>query len=178
MKLSGGYLHLGRVRGAPIRAHWSTPLGLLVLSGFSLSPGEWLVLALLILVHELGHATIAWKLGYDVEGIDITGYGGTCACSGDLTRYEAALIAWGGVLAQACVLLVAGLLSLAGIAPPYAHVLIASNAWLIAVNLLPIPGLDGALAWHLPIAWSAERGLRVGAGSLRKIFERIVGRKR
>ena len=167
MNLRGGYLRLGSVRGAPIRVHWSTPLGLIVLSGFAFAPGAWLMLALLVLVHELGHATISWKLGYSVERIDINAFGGSCECSGDLTRYEAALIAWGGVLAQAMVLVLAVALSWAGMAPPFAHVLIASNAWLIAVNLLPIPGLDGALAWHLPIAWAAERGFRFGGAARR-----------
>jgi stage IV sporulation protein FB len=152
---SSGYIRLGRFRGAPIRAHWSTPIGLLLFSGLSLNPLVWAALLSLMLVHELGHALMARRYDLQLVSIDITAIGGRCELEGDPTLRQAAIVAWGGVLAQAVVLVAAFALRTfvhvisAGLLDGVWDTLITTNAILIVINLLPIKPLDGATAWRL-----------------------------
>src|SRR5262249_7247385 len=85
---------------------------------------------------------------------DITGFGGLCRWSGYPTARERSIIAWGGVLAQAAVFAVATSVVAVlgwphGLLGQLANVLIRTNAWLMLINLLPFPPLDGAEAWAL-----------------------------
>ncbi len=149
------YLEIGRFRGAPVRLHWTIPIGMLVLTRFRLAPGEWIGFFLLVLLHELGHAVLVDHFGLLLMRIDVHGFGGSCAVAGSPTSRQRALIAWGGVVAQAAVLLVT--LTVLGVTgwpaegffADLADALTWSNAGLIALNLLPIPPLDGAEAWKL-----------------------------
>ncbi len=77
-----------------------------------------------------------------------------------MTETQVSKIAWGGVLVQAAVWgAVTVAVALAG-APsrPWLQdvvtTLTVSNAWLIALNLLPLAPLDGAEAWKLPTRWT------------------------
>jgi stage IV sporulation protein FB len=153
MKFRNGYLTLGHFGGAPIRIHWSTPVGAFILCGFSFSPGGWLGFLILVLVHELGHAVLARALGCHVVSIDTHAIGGVCAYTGDVTSRQAAIIAWGGVLAQAAVLVTAPLWSKLlpswGFAAQLTSVLTTTNLIMIALNLLPVRPFDGADAWRL-----------------------------
>jgi stage IV sporulation protein FB len=171
----GGYLTLGRWRGAPVRAHWSLPIGALVFGQGRFVPGFWLGFFLLVLVHELGHAALVKRYGHRVVSIDIHGLGGACRWSGDATAIDRARIAWGGVLAQAVAYVIAwGALALAG--PPesvfafqLAGAFTTTNLWLIGINLIPVAPLDGAEAWKLPGLLAARRrarggGAQAGAG--------------
>jgi hypothetical protein len=84
------------------------------------------------------------------------------------------LIAWGGILAQALVVLVTWGITLIFGSPTTPHAqavvqaLIEINLWVMALNLLPIPPLDGAIAWslfgHLGDSWRlAERRVLTSA---------------
>lgn len=149
-----GYWLLGRWRGAAIKLHFSIVIALLVFGGLRWSPGFFVAYPCLLLVHELGHAALVWRSGHRVLGVEVTGVGGTCRWSGNASPLEEALIAWGGVLAQLA-LLACSLLWLK-FAPPasafgwdVAATWTHTNLWLAAVNLLPIPPLDGARAWGI-----------------------------
>lgn len=159
----GGSFTVGHVRGVPIRVHWSTPLGAIVFTGFSINPLVWLGYFLVVLVHELGHAAVVRLYGYEVAGIEVNGLGGRCEWAGDPTAKEDAIIASGGVAAQALLFLITVLvLAMTGPLPWFlagiAHVFITINVWMIVVNLLPIPPLDGSRAWPLVSILAAERG--------------------
>jgi Zn-dependent protease len=151
----GGYLTLGRWRGAPVRLHWTLPVAALVFGQGRIVPGFWLGFFLLVFVHELGHAFLVRRYRHQVVSIDVHALGGVCRWSGEPTAIDRARIAWGGVLAQAVAYGVArAALALAG--PPetvFAAQLLAAftttNLWLIAINLIPVPPLDGAEAWKL-----------------------------
>jgi stage IV sporulation protein FB len=162
---SRGFYTLFHVRGAPVRVHWSAPLGLVVFGGWS--PGGWVGVFLLIVLHELGHAALAWRFGYQVTAMRVHAFGGDCQMSGDMTRAEDAAIAWGGVLAQAAVWVVASVtIWVAGVPEgaffaALAYAFTTRNAWMIAFNLMPIPPLDGYAAWRLPVMWwQGRRELR------------------
>jgi Zn-dependent protease len=170
----GGYLTLGRWRGAPVRAHWTLPLGALLFSHGRFAPGFWIGFFLLVLVHEIGHAILVRRYHLAVVSIDIHGLGGLCRYGGDPTAIQTSKIAWGGVLAQG-LLLGATYGAIAIIGPPptdfsaeLATAFISTNLWLIAINLIPVPGLDGAEAWRLPGLLRARRRARAQDAALRR----------
>ena len=152
---SSGYACVWRIGRAPLRIHWTTPIGFFLLSGMSFNPLVWAALFGIMIVHELGHALLARRYGLRLVSIDITGVGGVCRLEGDPTLREAAIVAWGGVLAQAALavvtLVVRGILSVVafGLLDGMFDTLITSNLILIGINLLPIHPLDGKTAWRL-----------------------------
>ena len=152
--LERGYLTIGRLRGIPIRLHWTIPLGALLFSGFTFAPAFWVGFFLLALIHELGHATVVRAYGHQVLKVDVTGFGGMCHWFGNASRMERGAIAWGGVLAQLALLGVSvAVLALTGGAHSrwsleLASVFVRTNVWIMLLNLLPIPPLDGAEAWR------------------------------
>ncbi|MBI2378622.1 MAG: hypothetical protein HYV07_31790 [Deltaproteobacteria bacterium] len=151
--MPNGSIEVLRIRGVPIRLHFSLPIGAFVITRFELRPVMWIVFALLVLVHELGHAFLVKRNGLSVEHVLLHGFGGECAYSGYATEWQASVIAWGGVLAQAIVL-VAVLpfrpwLETQPHGYEVAGALVGSNLWMIGFNLLPYPPLDGSKAWPL-----------------------------
>jgi stage IV sporulation protein FB len=164
MGFSSGYLVLGRWGGAPVRAHWTVPIGAAVFGHMRWVPGFWLGFFLLILIHELGHAVVVKQQRCRVVSIDVHGLGGLCQWSGSATPIGRARIAWGGVQAQfVAYLLTAVALQLFGPPPSaFAAQLVSAftgtNLFLILLNLIPVPPLDGAEAWKLPgLLWRRRR---------------------
>ena len=164
----GGYLRLGRLGGAAVRVHWSLPVGAVLFTGFRFAPGAWLGFLFLVLVHELGHAIAVVRSGLRLVAIDVLGVGGLCRFEGYPTPRRRVLIAWSGVLAQAVVLVAAGIARIVLGVPGQPFVadllgaLVVVNAWMIVVNLIPVRPLDGAEAWgviHLLAAARARRRL-------------------
>jgi Zn-dependent protease len=101
--------------------------------------------------HEFGHVLVVQRLGFTVNGVTLTAFGG-------LTDYEGSqrsplaqgLIAFAGPCASAllAVALLAARLSLGGsdVDEGFASVLrfgVGTNALITVVNLLPFPTLDG-----------------------------------
>lgn len=152
---SSGYLRVGRIGRAPLRIHWTTPIGLFLLSGLSLNPLVWAAFLAILIAHELGHAFLARRHGLRLVSIDLTAVGGACRLEGDPTLREAAIVAWGGVLAQATLLVITlvvrGLVHVIafGMLDGVADALVTGNLVLMAINLLPVEPLDGATAWRL-----------------------------
>lgn len=152
--VSRGWWTIGRLRGAPIRLHWTLPIGALVWSNFSFAPAFWLAFAALILVHELGHALLVLRFRLGLTEVAVHGAGGYCR-HGSGSRFEEAAVAWGGVLAQLGLLLTVQLAALV-LGPPRTiytaqayYVFTSANLWLVCINLLPLEPLDGAKAWPL-----------------------------
>jgi Zn-dependent protease len=152
---NSGFLTVGRFRGAPVRLHWSILVGMLVLTRFRIAPGDWLGFLIVVLAHEFGHALLVERLGLLLVSIDVHGFGGACAYTGTPTSRERAIVAWGGVIAQAAILVLVGIpLALfgwpeSGALADLVDALTWSNVALIALNLLPVAPLDGAEAWRL-----------------------------
>ena len=147
-----GWWSVGKIRGVPIRLHWSALLGGLFFSGFRFAPGSWIGFVLVILVHELGHAAVVKITRQRVHGVTIHGMGGECQWSGNATPIQRSCIAWGGVWGQlALVVLVfpfAGLLTLAlgRMGAELVYALTWGSLMLAAINLIPFGPLDGVEA--------------------------------
>lgn len=164
MSWSHGAWTLGRFGGAPVRLHWSLPLGMLVMSGFSFLPAYWLGFVLLVLVHEAGHALVVLHYRLRLLEIMVHGFGGYCSHGSAKSELEDAAIAWGGVLLQLVAFGLAELVLFFTGAPTtshgaqLAHVFTHTNLWLIALNLLPVAPLDGRKAWPLVgMLWRRRR---------------------
>jgi Zn-dependent protease len=135
--------------------HWTLPVAAFIFGHARIVPGFWLGFFLLVLIHEFGHAILVRRHRYEVVSIDVHGLGGVCRWRGEPSDLHRAQIAWGGVLAQAAALIVAiGVLLLAGephsrFTADLANAFTRANLWLIGLNLIPVPPLDGAEAWKL-----------------------------
>ncbi len=153
MGFRDGFLVLGKVWRAPVRIHWTTPIVAFLLTRLSFVPGAWLGFLVIVLVHELGHALVVRSVRAHVLSINVHGFGGTCEWYGNVTAKQRAMIAWGGVIAQAALYGVARLaqtiVPAVGMFDNFMYALTATNFILIVVNLLPIRPLDGAEAWKL-----------------------------
>jgi hypothetical protein len=151
----GGYLSLGRLRGLPLRLHWSLPLGLVVLDRGRLVPGAWLGFVLVVFAHEFGHALAVRLQGLRVLALEIHGLGGHCRWQGATSPMARATIAWSGVGAQLLLLGVTLLFLGLGGAPRSAFgqelvsALTVANGAMAGLNLIPLKPLDGAEAWPL-----------------------------
>jgi stage IV sporulation protein FB len=167
--MSRGWWTLGHFRGAPIRLHWTLPLGAFAMGRFAFVPAFWLGFAVLILIHELGHALFVVRYRLGLSEIAVHGFGGYCRHTHSGTRAQEAAVAWGGVLAQLAAFVVAQAL-LFVLGPPASHhwaqlayVFTGTNLWIMAFNLLPIEPLDGAKAWPLVGMWWQRRGRNTAA---------------
>src|SRR5678815_2506544 len=94
------------VCGAPVFLQWSV---LVVMGGcLAMAVSDPIVAIVaatsyfsVILIHEFGHAVVAWRLGYEIDSIRLSVIHGECIYDATHeTAREAALIAWGGPLAQ------------------------------------------------------------------------------
>ncbi len=164
--LERGYLTVFKVRGVPLRLHWTLPVLALFMSGGRFAPGLWIGVLLVVALHEAGHAVLVHRMGLVNLGVDLTGFGGRCRFAGEPTPIARSIIAWGGVLAQLVVLLPSVALIFlidlpaAGLVADFFDALTRANALLIALNLLPIQPLDGAEAWPLFAHLARERKRR------------------
>lgn len=173
-----GYLTLFHVRGVPVRAHWSLPILPILITWGRLELGTWLGVLVLIFLHELGHAALVWRFRLAVMSIDISGFGGACRWVGHPSEVQRSAIAWGGVLAQAIVFVIAYVLIAILGAPRHAflaelaYAFVYANAWIMVLNLIPFPPLDGAEAWpffkHAWRAWQRRREWRKRVGATKK----------
>ena len=140
--LRNGFFSLGRWWRIPVQIHWTTPLGIFLLGHLKFRPGYWLGMFLLVLWHELGHAFWVRRYAGRVLAIELNLIGGLCRWRGDLTSFQRAVVAWGGVLAQGIVLLVAIVIriSLGAYWNLYLQDLVYTwtwtNLWMIGLNLL------------------------------------------
>ena len=151
----GGYLHIGRLHGIPVRLHWSLPIGMFAFSYGQIRPGIWLGFFLIVLLHELGHALVVRHHRLQALSIQIHALGGVCRWQGQASPMARATIAWGGVWAQ-LVLLGATVLFIALAGTPRSafgqdlvDAFIGANGTIAALNLIPVAPFDGAEAWPL-----------------------------
>jgi Zn-dependent protease len=151
---------VARIRGVPVAVHWSVPVigALIVLSALRRPVVTLVALAAylaVLVVHELGHAVAARRRGCAVWSVDLYPIHGVTRISAPRSPWDAGVIAWGGVTAQALVAvpLVLWVLVFGYTRWEAANAVLALLGFfslLVAVlNLLPVPHLDGPQAWAL-----------------------------
>jgi Zn-dependent protease len=179
------WLWLGRVRiiNAHLYLHWSVLLVVVLLAFMSYRSPVHAAVSIasylaVILVHELGHALMARRLGYDVVAIHVGFFHGRCEHEAPYTELDDVLISWAGVMAQLAVampvLVVAVLFENYdfGYAAPAVVFLGYLNLLMALVNLAPSPELDGGTAWRvIPMLrrwWRARKVTRRALGHLNR----------
>lgn len=148
------------ISGVPVFVHWSLlAIGAAILLTAIGNPGYSLTLFVsyyfLILLHECGHMLAARARGSFVHRIELFPILGRVYFDQPYSRLDAAIIAWGGVLAQAAV--AAPLLlyhqffgfSRSTVFNTLVAVLGFYSLLLAIFNLLPVRPLDGSTAWYL-----------------------------
>lgn len=120
----------------------------IVAGAFAMALAGLLAFTFLILWHELGHAVMAKLCRTEVYSINLHWFGGSCQHGRAKTREREVLIASGGVLAQALLMIgaIVATMFLSTITPVMAivlHTFIKTNFVIMVVNLLPIPSFDG-----------------------------------
>ncbi len=165
--MQSGFLKFGKWKQVPFYFHWTV---LLWVPWYWWARGSlvWAVVTLLaylglILAHELGHAIAARSRRVKVHAIRLYVLHGQCEHEEPYYERDDLFIAWGGVLAQLCVLTMAAAVKyvLRWLLPaseqflaPILFVFIDANIVIGAINLIPVAPLDGHKAWRalLP-AW-------------------------
>lgn len=160
--MKNGYWNLGTWKNIPFYLHWSVFLWLPMYwsSYHDLAWAELSLVAFLALLvaHEVGHAVAAMSRSLRVYAIELHALRGLCWHEPAYREADEVLVAWGGVLGQFCVLLLAlaAQYLLAVFAPgllyplaPLFHVFIKANLVIAAINLLPVEPLDGHRAWRI-----------------------------
>jgi len=152
--------HLLRIGGVDVFVHWSVlVIAALMIAGGTRKP--LLAITVLacwmgvLLLHECGHMIMARRKRCRVLSIRLYPVFGLCEFETPWSRVDRALIAWGGVLAQAVIgiPLVVWILII-GYTPfePLNAVLALFGFFSLAeaaLNLIPKAPLDGAIAWDL-----------------------------
>ena len=159
-----------QVRGVDVYLHWSVlVIGVVILMGSFERPVEtltaWTSYFSVLLIHECGHMVVAQRKGCQVHSIELYPIHGCVRYSEPWSYYDDAVIAWGGILAQASVGIPLVLFDAVfePTRPTVLKVIIAVLGYfsiIVAVgNLLPIPPLDGAKAWYV-FSGAARRAQR------------------
>ena len=148
------------IYGAPVFLHWSVLLAMSMLLGLSINSPILALISIcsyfgIIMLHEIGHAFVANRLGYGVRGIYLGFFHGKCIMDAPYRQKHRSLIAWGGVTAQFIVAIPLIISAQAlkvnevfGLGPVVAFLGYIS-ALVALVNLAPGRGLDGFEAWRL-----------------------------
>lgn len=158
-----------RLFGAPVMIHWTVLLIALLGLLFSRDPAALsagvAAYVLLIMAHEVGHASVARWNRLRVHELLIFPLHGWCRYEAGRTRGQDIAVAWGGVAAQTVLFVLA--VALSRLAPhpsgPFGPALAAIvliwgplNLLNILVNLLPIAPFDGRIAWGV-LPWTLQR---------------------
>jgi Zn-dependent protease len=165
--VGGWSIPMGRILGIRVRAHWTVllllPAAMTLLAGgvfpewypgwsvtayVAMAAAAALLLLVSILLHEMGHALAARRLGIRVDGVTLWALGGLTRLSGPAHRpRDEVRIAAAGPLVTLGVAVVAGAAApaLAGVAAAQGVVawVAAANLLVLVFNLLPGFPLDG-----------------------------------
>lgn len=160
---------LFRLFGAPVSFHWSVLLIVLLALLFSRDPATVMsgiaAYLALIVAHEAGHAWVARHNRLRVHALRIFPLHGLCHYENARTPGQEIAVAWGGVGAQMLLFALAIALSLLSphlpepLRSPLGAVVLVwgpMNLLNAILNLLPIPPLDGRIAWGV-VPWALQR---------------------
>lgn len=152
--------HIGRINRVDVFVHWSVfAIAAVMLFGVIERPVTTLVgIACwmgVLLLHECGHMVAAQQRGSHVSEIRLYPIFAITCFETPWSRFDHAIIAWGGVIAQFIVAIPILLwIKFLGYTPfNVANEVLTIfgffSLFIAAFNLLPLRGLDGATAWQI-----------------------------
>ena len=164
------YFALGKWKRVPVSVHWTIFLWLpwyyiQQKNLLGIFP-SFVAFVALLTAHEFGHAIVAKSRRVKVYAIKLFLMHGQCEHEEPYYEKDDVFIAWGGVLAQLAILLVAlACERVIVFLPPLAYDIIQPifftfinvNVAIIVFNLIPVPPLDGAKAWRVIPLLTARR---------------------
>ena len=142
-------MHLGRIMGVNLRVHYLflLPLLLWALTGHW---GEGALAFLAVFLHELGHLTVARRLGFTPEKVELLPFGGVLGVQENLGLEPEAekRIALAGPWTN--LVLIGGLTLLRGYFPQTLLLrrFLEANMGLVFFNLLPVLPFDGGRVYR------------------------------
>lgn len=152
------YIKTISIKGIPIYFHWLLTTLLVLISVTAIvnqsMPIGLMALLFVLILHELGHAWFASRLGLNAYFIKIYPWGGLCSHESSSMEYNNNVVAWGGVAAQAIIFVPALLIMyfFGDLMSENMNELLlylgTYNAVLALINLIPIKPLDGASCWR------------------------------
>jgi len=157
MKAFSEVMEINRVK---VYVHWSViALSALFLIGAIERPREILAALIsyygVILLHECGHMVAAQRKRCHVNWIRLYPILGLVSYDQPYSKYDQAVIAWGGIVAQSLIAIpIVIYLSIFGYTR-FVTLNVALGIWgymsveMILFNLVPVPPLDGATAWQI-----------------------------
>ena len=166
------------IKGVPVYLHWTSILIILIIlfAGRTYPPTivGGISVFILILFHEFGHYLVASRLSLHTNFICIYPLLGICNYIPSYNNYYNILVSWGGITIQLliaipCLILYftlseninAILNSVITISGPY-------NLFIIFLNLIPFPGLDGYTCWKIFSSKIKEKKLNKKEKNLKK----------
>ena len=152
------YIKIISIKGIPVYFYWLLNILLLLIGVTAIInqsiPIGLVALLFILVVHELGHAWFASRLGLNTYLIKIYPWGGVCTYESSRIEYNNNIVAWGGVVAQAIIFIPALLIMyfFGDLMSENMNELLLYlgkyNAIIALVNLIPIKPLDGASCWR------------------------------
>lgn len=155
---------LGTWWRVPVQMHWTVLLAFawmyLIFMDVVLMLASIPFVFMLLAVHELGHVAVLRRRRIPVSGISLWGFHGETSYNEYAAKPgDTVAVAWGGVLAQLLLMLVALAIIATGVlqAIPFGGVLgtvmlvvwVKLNIFLMIIALLPIGPFDGHAAWQV-----------------------------
>lgn len=162
-------LRVGQIARVAVSIHWTLIAAIVLVLAVSIDRLVVTLVALTgyvasMLIHEWGHVLVARRRGCHVFGIELYAIYGVTRFTLPATRLDHCAIAWGGVLLQAAIgFPLVAWIKLVGYTP--IEILNAIMAFvgflsvvMVILNLMPMPPLDGAVAWSIvPLLFSRAR---------------------
>jgi len=167
-----GYARIATIHGIPLLVHWSFPAGGLLVAacagvGLPVSLYYSLAYAVLVALHEAGHAVVARALRLKVYRVEISGFGGLCISQQPGRVRDGALLYAAGLLVQLVLLLATlGWLAVFG-RPQYnaGRALVDTftlvNVVLLVLNLIPQTSRSGLATDGMKL-WQVFRHVALG----------------
>jgi membrane-associated protease RseP (regulator of RpoE activity) len=152
----------------PVHFHWTVLLIVVAVVFFRDTqnlPGTLLGIAAylaILVIHEVGHLVAARRMRCAVSAIHIYPILGVTEFDTPWSRFDHAVISWGGVVAQAIVAVPAILVTqfLGNTRFDSVNTVLAIlgplNLVIAAFNLVPLPRFDGEIAWFIFPEWIAR----------------------
>jgi len=147
-----GLLTVARVRGAPLRVHWTLPIGLFLFGLPAVAPGAWVGVGLVFLAHVGGRLLAARIRRRGTAGVRLHLFGGDGYHPG-ARGPDLGAIAWGGVIGQLALALVGAIVrgqqpGAVGFGADLAQTLVGGNLVLAVMHLvLPVAPFAGRDIW-------------------------------